>query len=66
MFLHYGGSLMFSTVYSAAIDGMESRKVAVEADVADGLPVFTMVGFLASETREASERVRSALRNSGL
>lgn len=57
---------MFSTVLSAAISGMEGRKVSVEADVADGLPTFTMVGFLASETREAAERVRSALRNSGL
>ena len=57
---------MFSTVLSAAINGMESRKVTVEADVADGLPTFTMVGYLASETREAAERVRSALRNSGL
>jgi len=57
---------MFSTTLSAAIDGMESRRVSVEADVTDGLPTFIMVGFLASETREASERVRSALRNSGL
>lgn len=57
---------MFSTTYSAAIDGMESRRVSVEADVTDGLPVFAMVGFLASETREAADRVRSALRNSGM
>ena len=57
---------MFSTVLSAAINGMESKKVTVEADVADGLPTFTMVGYLASETKEAAERVRSALRNSGL
>lgn len=57
---------MFSTVLSAAIDGMSGRKVCVEADVSDGLPTFVMVGYLASETREASERVRSALRNSGL
>ena len=41
---------MFSTVLSAAINGMESKKVTVEADVADGLPTFTMVGYLASET----------------
>lgn len=61
-----GESHMFSTALSAGIDGMESRKVTVEADVSDGLPTFTMVGYLASETREASERVRSALRNSGL
>lgn len=56
---------MYSTALSASIDGIVSRKVTVEADVSDGLPTFTMVGFLASETREAAERVRSALRNSG-
>ena len=39
--------------------------VAVEADVSDGLPGFSMVGYLASEVREAQDRVRTALRNSG-
>lgn len=57
---------MYCTVVSAAIDGISSRRVTVEADVADGLPIFSLVGFLASETREAGERVRSALRNSGV
>ena len=46
---------MYCTVISAAIDGISSRRVCVEADVADGLPTFSMVGFLASETREAAE-----------
>ena len=57
---------MYCTVVSAAIDGISSRRVTVEADVADGLPSFSLVGFLSSETREAAERVRSALRNSGM
>ena len=57
---------MYSTVVSASICGIESRKVTVEADVSDGLPAFNLVGFLASETREAAERVRTALRNSGV
>ena len=57
---------MYSTVISASICGIESRKVIVEADVSDGLPTFGLVGFLASETREAAERVRTALRNSGV
>ena len=39
--------------------------VCVEADVSDGMPVFEMVGFLASEVKEARERVRTALRNVG-
>jgi magnesium chelatase family protein len=40
--------------------------VSIEADVSDGMPVFEMVGFLASEVKEARERVRTALRNSGI
>ena len=46
-------------------NGMDALAVRVEADVSDGLPEFSMVGFLASEVREAKERVRTALRNSG-
>lgn len=56
---------MFSKVYSGGIRGVEGYLVAVEADVSDGLPGFTMVGYLASEVKEAHERVRTALRNSG-
>ena len=40
--------------------------VYVEADVSNGLPIFHMVGYLSSEVKEAAERVRSAVRNSGL
>lgn len=56
---------MFSKVYSAAISGIQSRIISVEADVADGLPQFSMVGYLASEVREAQDRVRTALKNAG-
>ncbi len=56
---------MFSTVLTAAIYGVEAVKVTVEADVSDGLPMFSMVGFLASEVRESQDRVRTALRNTG-
>lgn len=36
---------MFASVLSAAILGMEVHPIQVEADVSDGLPSFTMVGF---------------------
>ena len=39
--------------------------VSVEADVSDGLPQFLMVGYLASEVKEAQDRVRIAIKNSG-
>ncbi len=56
---------MFGTVKTAAICGIQSRLISVEADVSSGLPGFSMVGYLASEVREAQDRVRTALRNSG-
>ncbi|MCH5268007.1 MAG: YifB family Mg chelatase-like AAA ATPase [Lachnospiraceae bacterium] len=56
---------MFCESYCAAIQGIEGCIIQVEADVSDGLPCFSMVGFLASEVKEAKERVRIALRNSG-
>ena len=52
---------MFSTVITAAICGVEARKVTAEADVSAGKPLFSMVGFLASEVREAQDRVRAAI-----
>ena len=57
--------MSFSTVLSAAIEGLKVEFVRVEADVSNGLPVFHMVGYLSSEVREAGERVRTAIKNSG-
>ena len=37
----------------------------MEADVSDGLPGFSIVGYVTSEVREAQDRVRTAIRNSG-
>ena len=56
----------FAMVKSAVIDGLEVREVCVEADIGNGLPVFHMVGYLSSEVKEASERVRTAIRNTGI
>ena len=56
---------MFSTVLSATLQGLHVRFVQVEADVSDGLPMFQLVGYLSSEVKEAGERVRVAIRNSG-
>ena len=57
---------MFSSVLSACVCGIESIPVHVEADISDGLPVMNMVGYLASEVKEAQDRVRSAMRNTGI
>lgn len=57
---------MFASVLSAAIIGMEVCLIHVEADVSDGLPSFTMVGFPSAQVKEAQDRVRTALRNNGI
>ena len=55
---------MYSSVKSASVYGIEARLINVEADVSDGLPLFSMVGYLASEVKEAKDRVKTALKNS--
>ena len=56
---------MYRKTTSAAVNGINGMLVLVEADVSEGLPVFDLVGYLGSEVREARERVRIALKNSG-
>ena len=56
---------MFSSAYSAVLDGIDSKLVRVEADVSSGLPYFDLVGYLSGEVKEARERVLTAIRNSG-
>jgi magnesium chelatase family protein len=50
-------------VSSCALWGLESAMVTVEADVANGLPHFTVVGMPDAAVSEARERVRAAIRN---
>lgn len=57
--------MSFSRIMSAALRGMEVVPVQVEADVSNGLPIFHMVGYLSAEVKEAGERVRTAIHNSG-
>lgn len=56
---------MIGKVYSGGIHGVQGFVVSVEADVSDGLPGMIMVGSLAASVREAQDRVRTALKNSG-
>jgi magnesium chelatase family protein len=56
---------MLARVHSAATLGIDARVLDVEIDVSDGLPCFTIVGLPDTTVKEARERVRSALRNSG-
>ena len=51
--------------HSRALDGLSAPEVAVEVHLASGLPNVTLVGLPDAEVREARDRVRAALQNSG-
>jgi magnesium chelatase family protein len=55
-----------SRVFSSALLGIDAYKVEVEADTSPGLPRFDVVGLPDAAVQESRERVRSAIRNSGL
>src|SRR4051794_39835523 len=57
---------MLASIATFAIEGIDSREVTVEVDVRQGLPAFALVGLPDAAVREARERVRAALLNSGL
>ncbi|MFN3861601.1 MAG: YifB family Mg chelatase-like AAA ATPase [Roseateles sp.] len=58
--------MSLATVHSRAVDGLAAAAVTVEVHLANGLPSFTVVGLADTEVKEARERVRAALTNSGL
>jgi magnesium chelatase family protein len=53
-------------VHSRTLVGLTAHPVHVEVHLANGLPSFTLVGLADTEVKEARERVRSAIQNSGL
>jgi magnesium chelatase family protein len=61
-----GLQMSLSLVQSRALLGLEAAKVTVEVHLANGLPSFTLVGLADVEVKEARERVRCAIQNSGL
>lgn len=60
------GGALFSSICSGTIYGLQSHLIQVEVDVSRGLPCLVMVGSLGSEVRESQERVKVALKNSGM
>ena len=57
--------MSLATIASRALDGLDAPAVQVEVHLANGLPSFTLVGLADTEVKEARERVRAALTNSG-
>jgi magnesium chelatase family protein len=56
---------VLARVTTFAIDGLASRRIAVEVDLRSGLPAFTIVGRADPAVRESRARVQAALLNSG-
>jgi magnesium chelatase family protein len=52
-------------IQACAVWGLEAALISVEADVANGMPTFSVVGLPDTAVSEARERVRAAIRNSG-
>jgi magnesium chelatase family protein len=57
---------VLASALTAQVRGLRGHLVEVQADVSAGVPGFFLVGLPAASVREAKERVRSAIRNSGL
>ena len=56
---------MLARAHAFTIDGLQTRHVTVEVDVRPGLPGFAIVGLPDAAVREARERIKAAIRNSG-
>ena len=57
---------MLAAVDSCTLVGFDVRRVEVQADIAHGEVKFLLVGLATTSVKEARERVRSAIKNSGL
>ena len=57
---------MLAQVDSSAILGIDAYTVKVEVDISSSVPMFTIVGLPDAAVNELKERVRSAIKNTGL
>ena len=56
---------MLSKVITGSLSGLEAKPVTVETDFYNGLPSMNMVGLACVTVKEAAERIRSAIINTG-
>ena len=57
--------LMYAKLFGATLHGIDGCIITVEVDISQGLPVFDIVGLPNQSVKEARERVRAAIKNSG-
>lgn len=56
---------MLSSVLSCGLSGIDGFAVTVEVNLANGMPMFEIVGLPDASVKESRERVRAASKNSG-
>lgn len=56
---------MINKIKTATISGIRGNYVEVEVVISNGIPSFTIVGLVDATVKEAKERVRGAIINSG-
>lgn len=56
---------MLSRIYSRGLSGIDGFPVSVETDISNGMPAFDIVGLPDAAVKEAKERIRSAIKNTG-
>ena len=56
---------MLSHIYSCGLSGIDGFSVCVETDISNGLPAVDIVGLPDAAVKEAKERIRSAIKNTG-
>ena len=56
---------MFAKTLGETTVGIDGAVITVEVDIKNGLPRFDVVGLPATAVKEAKERVKSAISNSG-
>ncbi|MBR1421627.1 MAG: YifB family Mg chelatase-like AAA ATPase [Selenomonadaceae bacterium] len=57
---------MYARTFGATTLGVDGMIITVEVDSSNGLPAFDIVGLPSGSVKEAKERVRTAIKNSGL
>ncbi|WP_158888969.1 YifB family Mg chelatase-like AAA ATPase [Amycolatopsis anabasis] len=57
--------MSLARTWSVALLGIDGRVIEIEADIGGGMPGMKLVGLPDAGLREAKDRVRSAVRNSG-
>lgn len=57
---------MVTKITSSALNGVDGYIVVVETDIGRGMPGFDIVGLPGSAVKESRDRVRAAIKNSGI